>query len=315
MTLLNRASNGHVPSMVVLWRTARALGPIARAALEGLCAPRLKPDDSRMSFTFATWRSLGMFVEGDDEFVRLTPPFDSIDEADTEALRTAVLDLLLRTDNAPALLGADSGKEAEASRSSDFVRVATWALAQDPYRLASWSQDDALKQASAQGIELFKGDGRWPSFQEWAYFVGIGVPTKHGLVMSPARAIREALSCQPVRVALPLERDVPLASFLADLGKVIPVVDGGSYRVKIDEVLRTYGYALNLHQVSPSLALALLQLHHEEEIVLTDVPGDVAAQLSLMGRAGAVVRTASHIRRGTPRRPRLGTSSGNEVRT
>jgi hypothetical protein len=302
MTLLNRPSNGHVPSMVVLWRTARVFGPMPRAKLEALCRPRVKPDDSRMPATFTTWKSLGMFVEGDDESVRLTPPFDTIDETDTETLRTAVLDLLLRPDNNPALLAVDLSKEAEASRASDFVRVASWALAQDPSRLASWNQGGALEHAHAQGIELFRGDGRWPSFQEWAYFVGLGVPTKHGLVLSPARAIREALSGDHARVGLPADKEVPLTTFLEDIAKAIPVVDGGAYRVQIDVVLRANGHGFAAHQVSPCLALALLQLHHEEEIVLADRPGDVAARLSLLGRAGAVVRTASHIRRGAPRR-------------
>jgi hypothetical protein len=305
MTLLNRSSNGHVPSMVVLWRTARVFGPLPRAKLEALCRPRVKPDDSRMPATFTTWRSLGMFVEGEGELVRLAPPFCTIDEGDTEALRTAVLDLLLRPDNNPALLTVDLSEEAEASRASDLVRVASWALAQDPYRLASWSQGRALEQARAQGIDLFRGDGRWPSFQEWAYFVGLGVMSRHGLVMTPARAIREVLNGEQPRVALTATEDVLLSTFLEDIAKAIPVVDGGTYRVQIDDVLRRTNHGLDAHQVSPCLALALLQLHHEEEIELSDRPGDVATRLSLLGREGRVVQTASHIRRGTPRRARV----------
>ncbi len=314
MTLLNRPSNGHVPSMVVLWRTARVFGPLPRAKLEALCRPRVNPDDSRMSTTFATWRSFGMFLEGDDELVRLAPPFNEIGEADIEALRSAVLDLLLRHDNCPALLAVDLSKEAEASRASDFVRVASWALAQDPYRLASWQQERALDEASAQGIALFRGDNRWPAFEEWAYFVGLGVVTRHGLVMSPARAIREALSGKHPRVALPSAEDVLLTTFLEDLARAIPVLDGGAFRVQIDDVLRANGHSFDAHQVSPCLALALVQLHHEEEVLLSDRPGDVAERFSLVGRAGRVFRTASHIRRGSPRRARGVTSPAEEAR-
>jgi hypothetical protein len=310
MTLLNRASNGHVPSMVVLWRAARVMCPAPRAKLESMCRPRVNTDQSKMQATFATWRALGMF-DGGDELVQLGSPFDAIDPADIEALRTAVLELLLRPDNSPALLATDLSKETEASRASDFVRVASWALAQDPYRLASGNQERALDQASAQGLSLFMGDGRWASFQEWAYFVGLGVPTKYGFVVSPARAVREALSGERPRVALPANKDVLLTTFLEDLARVIPVVDGGAYRVQIDDVLRAKGHGIGSHQVSPSLSGALMQLHHEGEIELTDRPGDVAVRLSLIGRAGRVVETASYIRRGTARRERRLTALGN----
>lgn len=307
MTLLNRPSNGHVPSMVALWRTARVFGPLPRAKLDSLWRPRTEKDPktgriiaSLRAGTFATWRNLGMF-EGDDDLVRLAPPFDAIDENDTEALRSAVLDLLLRPENTPALLDTDDDTDSDNSRASDFVRVAMWALAQDPYQLASWNQGRALEQASAQGIELFKGDGRWPSFEEWAYFVGLGMTTRFGLVMSPARAIREALSGEKPRVALPAGEMVPLTSFLENLATAIPILDGGAYRVRLDSVLRARNRAFEAHQVSPALALALLQLDHEEEIELSDRSGDVATRLSLLGRGRTVVKTASHVRRSTPR--------------
>lgn len=302
MTLLNRPSNGHVPSMVVLWRTARAFGPMARAKLEALCRPRVDPDQSRIPVTFATWRSVGMFVEDEDGLVHLAAPFDAIDATDTEALRTAVLDLLLRPENTPALL--DRAATEDISRASDFVRVACWTLAQDPYRLADWNEGRVLGEAGKQGIELFKGAGRWSSFQEWAYFVGLGTPTRHGFVMTPARAIREILRDGRYAVVLPTTEDVPLSAFLDDVAKALPVIDGGTYRGQLDDVLRANGHGRAVHQVSASLALALLQLHHEEEIVLTDRAADVATRLSLIGRAGRVVRTASHVRRSTPWRTR-----------
>lgn len=303
MTLLNRPSNGHVPSLVVMWRTARVFGPRPRAELEDLCQPRNKPKPVKiMGGTFATWKLLGMFGESSDELLRLAAPFDRLEQTDTEALRTAVLGLLLRPENSPSLLTADLRNEAEESRASDFVRVASWALAQDPYRLSSLGNDAVESEAKSQGIELYYGDGRWSSFQEWAYFCGLAVTTARGFVMCPARAIREALSGAPPLVALPADRDVPLTAFLEHLAREISVLDGGAHRVQIDELLRVSGHGLAAHQVSPSLALALLQLDHEEEIFLADRAGDVATRLSLLGRDGQVVKTASHVRRGAIRR-------------
>ena len=70
MTLLNRSSNGLVSSLVVLWRAARVFGPLSRADLAALCRPRgeAQPSDI-LSVTFATWKSLEMFVEGADDIV------------------------------------------------------------------------------------------------------------------------------------------------------------------------------------------------------------------------------------------------------
>ena len=300
MTLLNRASNGHVPSLVVLWRTARVFGPRSRAALEDLCQPRNKTEIIGM--TFATWKLLGMFVEGSDDHVRLAPPFERIEQTDTEALRTAVLELLLRPENSPTLLAADLSKEKDESRASDFVRVASWALAQDPYRLSSLGIGAIESEAKAQGLELYHGTGRWNSFQEWAYFCGLAVTTDRGFVMCPARAVRAILSGAHPRVTLPADRDIPLTAFLEDLARAVPVLDGGAHRDRIDELLRARGGGLAVHQISPCLALALLQLDHEEEVILSDRAGDVATRLSLLGRSGQVVKTASHIRRGVVRR-------------
>lgn len=314
MTLLNRPSNGHVPTMTILWRALRVFGPMRRADLEALCRPRGVDEDSVamkvFKGTFATWRSLGMFeLEHDDDPVRLAPLFASIAATDTESLRTAVLNLLLRPDNSPALLDVSAE---ENSRASDFVRVVSWALAQDPYRLAKWEQAQALTTAGEQGLTLFHGDGRWAAFQEWAYFVGLGIPTRHGLVMSPARAVREALRSDQMAAVAATNEDTPLSMFLERLAEQIPVLDGGAYRREIEAVRSARGYEFAARTVSPSLTLALLQLKDEEEILLADRGGDVTSRISLMGRDGRIVKTASHIRRG-PGRHRLSTDGRVEA--
>jgi hypothetical protein len=314
MTLLNRPSNGHVPTMMILWRALRVFGPMRRADLEALCRPRgVHEDPVAMKVfkgTFATWRSLGMFeLENDDDPVRLAPQFASIASTDTERLRTAVLELLLQPENSPALLEVSAE---ENSRASDFVRVVSWALAQDPYRLAKWEQAQALTTADEQGLTLFHGDGRWAAFQEWAYFVGLGIPTRHGFVMSPARAVREALRSDRMAAVATTNEDIPLSIFLEKLAEEIPVLDGGAYRSKIDAIRSARGYHLAPRSVSPSLALALLQLKDEEEILLADRGGDVTSRISLMGREGRVVKNVSHIRRG-PGRHRLSTDGRVEA--
>lgn len=305
MTILNKTSSGYISTMVALWRTARTFGAMDRDRLLALCSPRVKPGDSHMGVTLSTWRGLGMF-EGPNDALKLVQPFDAIATADTEALRTAVLDVILREGNCPALLTADLAEEDDASRASDFVRVACWTLAQDPYWLSSLKEREVEAAASNQGLVLYQGAGRWVAFKEWVYFAGLGIPTLHGLVLCPARAIREEIRrSEPLRK----DRDVPLAPFLDTVAHALPVLDGGRYRKQIDELLRERGRSHSVHQVSPTLTLALLQLEHEGEIVLSDRPGDVAVRLSLLGRGQRIVKAASHIRRGQPRFARSGAVS------
>lgn len=314
MTILNRSSNGHVPALVALWRTARAFGDRDRVQLLTRCIPPPTPDklhEAPMAKTLATFRGLGMF-EGDDDALALAPPFNTIVQHDVESLRTAALDLLLRDGNAPAFLTADlTEQDDDNSRASDFVRVACWTLAQDPYWLSATDSRPGggpaiEREASEQGVPLSQGSGRWASFQEWAYFTGLAVPTVHGFVPCPARAVRVKL---PAMGGLTTDLDLPLRDFLDQLAEALPVLDGGRYRREIDacraSASRRVNAAVANLQVSPALSLALLQLEHEGEIVLSDRPGDVAQRIAILGRGGTVIASASHIRRGRSRFPHI----------
>ena len=294
MTLLNKSSNGYVSTMVALWRTARVFGEKDGQKLLALCSPRVRPDQSHMGETLSTWRTLGMFSESKGS-LELVPPFDTIDPNDIESLRTAVLDLLLRDENAPAFLTEDLS-HAGPSHASDFVRVACWTLAQDPYEMSSMNRAAIEAAATEQGVTLYQGDGRWASFQEWVYFTGLGVPTKFGLVICPARAVRAKVR---EMTSLTDTVEMPLKDFLVQLAKALPVIDGGRYREQIDAVRGANPAATGLG-VSPALSLALLQLGHEGEIELSDRPGDVGKRIAFLGRGGEHVSAFSHIRRGRP---------------
>lgn len=300
MTLLNRASNGHVASMVALWRSLSVLGPTPRDEFLAICSHRL-PSASPLSITISTWRGLGFLEAGQEELLAIAPQFASIAQSDIDGLRTAILGLLMKPENVPALLGVE-GDEA-ATRASDFVRVAAFSLAQDPYELASVTSDNAaLEKGRGQGLgELWQGTGRWSSFQEWAYFCGLGMPTPRGFLMNPARAIREALrSLAAERHWIP-GTEMTLEELLRLLAAEVPLLEAGTYRRQIDERLGRQGEFVERKRISPSTSLAFLQLAHEREIVFLDQAGDVSTRHTLTGWRHRPLVSYSHVRIGTPR--------------
>jgi hypothetical protein len=297
MTLLNRAGNGHVASMMAVWRTMRALGPMSRDRLVALCGNHNAPDN-KVSMTLATWRNLGMIKDEPD--MHLAEPFSVIELDDVESLRTAVFDLLMQERNCPALLEIVND---ELDLASDFVRVAAWCLAQDPYGMASWSDTEVLRQADAQNMNmpLWQGDGRWPSFRDWAYFCGLGMPTVHDFVLNPARAVRAALHKPSLANRIPLGRDIPIDQFIFIIADEVPVLEGGRHRKPIDERIGKHTMLSQEKRISACTSLALLQLDHEGELVLLDRPGDVATRYILLGRAERPLRGCSHVRRESSR--------------
>ena len=307
MTLLNRPSNGHVASMVAVWRTLRTFGPMSSERLAALCRFDASPPTPVGSATVATWANLGLFQQGDR--VEIAPRFVSIGVDDVESLRTAVFSVLMESANCPHLLDP----RPIGDRASDFVRVAAWCLAQDPYVMAGWGEVEVLQAAAGQGMaptaqagepqppDLWEGTGRWNSFLDWADFCGLGLRTPQGFVVNPARAIRVVLGTPPLVQGLRTDSDMLLKDFVVLLSQQIPLLEEGRYRLPVDERIGRANVFTQDHRLSACTSLALLQLEHEGEIFLNDRAGDVADRYGLVGRGGNVFKLISHVRRGTPR--------------
>lgn len=297
MTLLNQTSDGLLPAMLALRRTLLAFGPMQREDLESLCGPPSLGGKRRLAhLTLSTWTSLGMFSRPTDPGtpVELCEPFRSIQPDDIDSLRTRVLDLLMRPDNVPTL--AEEG-DSKVQRASDFARCASWLLAQDVYRLTAVNEGELRTMSVDQQTspDPFPGTGRWSGFQVWGYFTGFGSPTAMGFVMNPARAIRSVLDD-----VLPLGEELLGGHFIERLAQRIPVLDRGSYRQAVERQTANPWRTFRPEELSPSLSLALAQLHHEVELVLDDRMGDVASRLTLLGRGGHPWRSFTHVRRSTP---------------
>jgi hypothetical protein len=88
-------------------------------------------------------------------------------------------------------------------------------------------------------------------------------------------------------------REMPQADFFARLADVLPVIDGGRYRVSVEsQTVRRWRESVAT-EVSPTLSAALLMLEANGDLRI-ELRSD-AAQRMLLGRAGRELRPITHV--------------------
>ena len=292
MSILNRPSDGLLTVLLALRRAVVAYGPRPDSDLIELVAPSSVVPEGKADLakkTLNRWKQLGFFDDIGGE-VHLSSTIAGVALDDTAALRTAVLRLVLATENNPAF-ATDSDEDYEGSKASDCTRAIAWTLAQDPYGFPSKYKGGVESLQDAQGVKPkpFANDTRWAGFGEWATFLGIGWPTTRvGFVPDPAFAVRNALD--EVFLEAP---ELSQADFFARLADSLPIIDGGRYRVAVEsQVSRRWRDQLAT-EISPSLSAALLTLEANGDVRIEERSD--APQRMLLGRAGRELRPISHL--------------------
>jgi hypothetical protein len=301
MSILNRASDGLASVLVVLVRTLRKKGSMARDKLEALVAPpSLEHVDTgfkkglQVRQTLNRWVQIGLFQE-EDGAISMAKGYE---EGPTEgiaglrALGTQLRQLVLATDNNQGLLSSKPGMAA------DFTHAVCWMLAQDPFELTSGGYKDLVNQMENRQFSgepfPFQNDTRWAGFKDWAPLLGFGwntgVPRANTFLLDPTRAVEEVLS-----LVFGGRSELPESDFFGALSKALPVVDGGDYRLKVEgRLLHNQWHPTAGHEVSPSLSLSLLRLHESGRLVLesrSDAP-----YRTLLGQEFVADRRVSHLR-------------------
>ena len=293
MSILNRPSDGLLSVLIALWRAVATYGALSEERLLRLCAPASvvgdKPDMARKTLT--RWQQLGLFTTEAGDRVGLAQDVKSIDVANIDAFRRAVLRIVVGANNNTALTSDDDTDNQESSLASDFTRAAAWALSQDPSSMPSTSaKAEALHLEQRVDPRPFVNDTRWQGFLEWSVFCGLAVTTQRTFVPNPAFAIRTALDRVFEGAA-----ELPQELFLSRLASELPIVDGGSYRKIVDATIARPWRKLNTNELSPTLSLALQQLEASGDLLLesrSDAP-----QRRLLGAGGRDMRGVSHVMR------------------
>jgi hypothetical protein len=300
--ILNRASDGLATVLVALCRALAAYGPQPEERLLALCAPKTvvgdKQDMARKTLT--RWTQLGLFSDNAG-LVSLEPTSAALSVEDLEGFRCAVLRLVLRKENNPALAtGSVDGDEVhQGALASDFTRAAAWLLAQDPYAFEPiWEVERDAERGvsplvSKQDVKPspFTNNTRWDGFADWATFLGVARnAARVHFVINPASAIRGVLD-EVFADSSELGED----TFLLRLAEALPVIDGGAYRTVVERTIGRPWRIVSKREVSPSLSAALLDLE-AAGVVRMETRSD-APQRMLLGRGGRELRVFSHVMR------------------
>jgi hypothetical protein len=298
VSILNRPSDGLLSVLLALRRGLAAFGPQTETRLLELCAPASvvpdgKPDLARK--TLMRWKQMGFFRQNDG-LIHLSSAIGEIAADDLDGLRAAVLRLVLAPENNPALT-SDTINDDEGSKASDCTRAAAWVLAQDPYSFPSKYRGGVESLQDVQGVDprAFANDTRWAGFAEWAVFLGLGwTAARIGFVPAPAFAVSAVLND-----AFADATETGLESFLTRIAEVLPVFDGGRYRLAVESQIARPWHAARPNRISPSLSAALLSLEAKGSIRM-ETRSD-AQQWPLLGRGGRELHAVSHVvRLGVP---------------
>ena len=280
MSLLNLASDGLPNILVTLAATLqRARKPLTRAELLARIAPEgIAHEDGKMARqTLNRWLELGLFAEV-DETVRLTQPLET--SAGDEAALLAAVRLAARRRALSEDNNADLWAHVQAL-AADFTRSLAWLLAQDVYRF-SFGDIETLEATQIADTEsrLMRNNTRQNGLKYWGHFLGF-VREPGGGQIDPTCAIRESLSR-----CIADGEGMPASDFIRNLAEELPVLDGGRWRVAVEDRLNRQALsALAEGQLSTSLSRALRNLSMEG-ILAFENRADVGRTIVLTGRDG-----------------------------
>jgi hypothetical protein len=296
MGILNRPTDGQLAALLALARTLQAYGPMAEDRLEAFCAPasvmrNAGTQATQVHKTLTRWKQLGLFLEepsGEAARLRLAAPFDRIDIADVEAMRSPLRSLVLDARNNPL---DDRIDDEESGDASDFSLAVAWVLQQDPYAFrAHWADVQILQNGQGVSPKFMSNSTRWDGLAEWAPFLGLGrLDANSALMPNPVHAVRAALPEIFTGTTV-----LPAREFAAALAVRLPILDRGAYGQAAARRVTTPWLTLDPTDLSPCLSLALLQLDRERRLQF-ERRSDAREVFRLLGRGGREHRQITHV--------------------
>jgi hypothetical protein len=279
MSLLNLASDGLPNILVTIVATLqRARKKMTRSELIARIAPDdVVYDEGRMARqTLNRWIELGFFEESDDS-VRISSALD-VPAGDDATILAAV-----RTAARQCALSGENNRELWANReakAADLTRSLAWLLAQDVYRF-SYRNIEALEGAQiSDELRLMRNDTRQNGLRFWGHFLGF-VRDPSGNHVDPTIAVRDSL-----HRCIRSEDGIPAADFISNLASELPVLDGGRWRLAVEERIERRALpALADGQLSTALSRALRQLLMEG-VLSFENRADVGRSIVFTGRDG-----------------------------
>jgi hypothetical protein len=304
MTILNRENDGLYPILLTLTSTVAREKKISRDDLLKICAPfshreqddeRQKKLSSRASATLLRWTTLGLFLEEGGEIRLATEPKrgESL-ESFTDRLPPICRRLALSENRGyPLWPEGDEATEEGTGLTADLCRGLAWCLCQDIYTLpTSYRELDPLISAQVKpGKFMVMNDTRWQGLQDWARFLGFATGSGSKLFFDPTAAVRSEL-----KEILNQGEQMAANEFVLKLGERLPVLDTGSYRLKIEEQLKPERWEPpSSGNLSTALSFALRRLQ-TQGIIRLDSLADANSSMVLTRQGNQTWTSFTHVR-------------------
>lgn len=284
MTLLNNTNDGLHPELIVLFRVVAYFKSIAYEDLLNLCLPKImgESDDSvkiRLRGSLNNWIKLGLFKRDGDN-VELNDRFGKIKKSDidfyTNELPNIALEFVCLAKNATPIW--DDGNNQGAS--GDFIRAASWLLAQDIYTFPTkW--EDVESMAAKQSMKqspIIQNDFRWGNLRFWMRYFGLATGESSSFMIDPTAAIRSQL-----KSIFGTSKELPAKDFLMSLSNKLPILDFGEYRTEVEKNLNDSVWRkLNSNELSQSISFGLRRLELKGTIQLRG-KSDTGSSYRLIG--------------------------------
>lgn len=290
MPILNRANDGMLSLLIPLFRCLQSQGPMLRAELLALCAPAGAPFRAAepLTRTLNTWLNLGLFCRAagvDDQTLELATEFESITDPTGREFRCRLRSLVLSETNNSDLTAFGGA--------ADLTRALAWLLAEDVYALpdkgAGIIARDASRFGSTDSSPFRNNMANWPTFPEWAVFLGFGWYGATGLTLDPTGAVRDCLGD-----IFGGRQQLGIGEFVRRLGACLPVLDAGRIRTAVLGQIPNWS-PYGEPDLSVGLSRALIRLTPTH--LTLDRRADAPRTMRILGRARRVLGQVTHVQR------------------
>lgn len=297
MTVLNVASDGYFNVLIALFNALAKSGPMPKERLLNLCSAGPDSDFSRLRQTLTRWTQFGLFSERGEEIeiASRRPGSEKskifVDGSEAQELPWVVRRVVFREENNANFW------ESTGALCADLTRGLAFLLAQDIYAvgltgLASVQELEGNQFSEAAG-RILQNDVRWNGLRSWGRFLGFFWDGE-SLMIDPTAALRADLP-----LVFGDSEVLSAGEFTTRVAEVLPVLDGGRYRLMVEQALnRRYWHpAAREDFLSTSLSRALYRLWRGE-ILSFETKADARDSRVLQGVNAKELLRFTHIRRG-----------------
>lgn len=295
MTVLNIANDGYFNVLIVLYRAIAVYGPMEKDRLLTLCSAGPNSDPNRLRQTLNRWTQFGLFVEEKNKIDLVS----DIKKKGAGNRKSGRHDDSLLTSQVRHILFRDKNNERfwdkEKTLCADLTRGLAFLLAQDIYTtdLGSHAKVQKIEQLQVpdEDRRILQNDVRWNGLRSWGNYLGF-IWQGNALIIDPTRALREDL-----RLVFGSAETLSATDFILRIADVLPVLDGGRYRVEVESALDTVHWKKPSREdlLSTSLSRALWRLNQSGHL-LFETRADAGDGRSLQRSDGQDWIRFTHVR-------------------